>query len=126
MAGTLAAETTYFDSGDVVVTSARFIVPSQTYAIRNVTSVQFVIIPPSRFWAIVMVLLGLVAAIGMASFWPVVILIIPAAIIMLLQQPMYAVLLSSASGESRALQSMSSEYVKSVVDALNQAIVGQA
>ena len=34
-------ETTFFEQGNVKVTNARFIVPSQTYAMSDITSVKF-------------------------------------------------------------------------------------
>lgn len=125
MAETQTTEMVYFDSGDVKVTNARFIVPAQTYAMRNVTSVAFGAFAPNRFWPLVWIIVGLILAVVMKSFWPVVIFILPAGFWLLLQKPMYAVMLNSASGESRALQSQDSGYVKSVVEALNQAIVAR-
>ncbi len=121
----MAVETTYFDNGKVTITSARVIVPTQTYAMSGITSVKFVEKKPQRLWPIGLLLAGFLLAksIPGASIWHFVMLIAPGLIWLLIQRTMYSVQLSSSSGESKALTSKYGDFVKNVVKAINQAIV---
>ena len=115
-------EKVYFnDSKDrAVVTSARFIVPDATFAIAGVTSVKQKTQRPPRLLGVLLILLALFAfsfgvGLGMAFVvagaacfaWPA----------------KHSVLLSSASGESRALTSTDVVFIRGVIAALNKAIV---
>lgn len=120
------AEKTYFSNGNVTVTNARFIVPTQTYAMSGVTSVKYQKNPPKRIWPLLLVLIGFAAASKAgptASIWHYLMFMLPGFVWLALQRATYSIQLSSASGESRALVSKESKFIKSVVDALNQAIV---
>jgi hypothetical protein len=123
------AEESFFDEGEVKVTSARFIIPSQTYALSGVTSVKNLKEAPSKKWPIILIVIGffilalsseysgsggiifglLVAGGGIA--W------------LILSKPRYYVVLSSASGETKSLSSQDSAYISRVIAALNDAIV---
>ncbi len=77
------------------MTDARFIVGSQTYAMRGITSVKGIEITPGFFAR----LFG--------------------------ETSTFAVVLSTAGGEVRAYESKDSDLIGDVLEALNQAIVRQ-
>lgn len=52
-------ETIFFEESGVTVTSTRFIVPSQTYAMSGVTSVKLLRRNPAKKGSMVLVVLGL-------------------------------------------------------------------
>lgn len=115
------AETTYFESGEVKVTNARFISGAHTFAMNNVTSVKPFTEQPKRFWPIVMLLVGLGVAtnsigIGLA-------IVAAGAIVLYIQKTKYFVLLATSGGETKALMTHDRAYLNSVMNALNEAIV---
>lgn len=121
------AEKTYYSNGNVTVTNTRFIVPSQTYAMSGVTSVKYLKNSPNRM-APIAVLIGGFLLVAMsigasASIWHYLIFMSPGIIWLALQRTSYSIQLSSASGESRALVSKEGDFIKKVVDALNQSII---
>jgi len=120
-------ETTYFNQGNVWVTNARFIVHTQTYAMNGVTSVKQAVNMPSRFGPIVLILLGLLLSLGGAKVAIVIGLPLVGLGIFwwIKQKPTWIVVLSSSSGEHRALASQDRKFIQGVVDALNSAIVGR-
>lgn len=89
----MSNERTFFDRGNVTVTDSRFIVGSQTYAMRGITSVKGIEITPSIFAR----LFG--------------------------QKSNFAVILFTAGGEVRAIESKDSDFIGDVLEALNNAIV---
>jgi hypothetical protein len=119
-----AQEKTYYEHGQVKVTNARFIVPSQTYAMSGITSVKFYSEKPSILWPILAFFVAVVAFAGKGNIWAVGIPLI-AGVLLLLRKAKYHVVLSSASGETRALESKNKEFISSVIEGLNQAIVSR-
>lgn len=119
-----AQEKTFFEQGNVKVTNARFIVPSQTYAMSGITSVKFFTEKPSLLWPIVAFLIALLALAGNGNIWSVG---VPLAIgiLLLLRKATHHVVLSSASGETRALASKDKEFISNVISGLNEAIVSR-
>ena len=114
-------EKTFFEYEDVKVTNARFISGSQTYAMSNVTSVKAFEKKPTRFFGIMVFLIGLV----ICSNYVIVGLIISAAAAFYLynQKTVYHVMLATAGGETSALRTHQRDYLNKVVSALNEAIV---
>lgn len=123
--GKVMEEKSFFSQGNVSVSNARFIVDGQTYAMNGVTSVKTGRKAPSRWGPIIVgvvglaslgggeagaVILGLVL-IGLAIFWWVK------------QKPELSVVLSSSSGEMRALVSRDAAFINGVIEALNNAII---
>lgn len=118
-------EKAFFNQGNVSVSSARFIVDGQTYAMNGVTSVKTGRKDPSRWGPIILGIVGLVSLggaaagsvilgltlIGLAVFW------------WTKQKPELSVVLSSASGEAQALKSKDAEFINGVIEALNSAII---
>lgn len=115
-------EKTFFEHGDVKVTNARFITGAQTYAMSNVTSVKNHVEQPNRLFGIIMVLVGIVVALN-SSFGGGVVIAAIGGVVLYLQKATYHVLLTTAGGESRALETRELDYITKVVNALNEAIV---
>ncbi len=116
-------EKTFLQNATVTVTNTRFIVPGQTYAMAGVTSVRFVRIEPRRVGPLLLIALGLLfVLIPEARPVGVLLLLIGAAWIVLVKAT-FAVALTSASGEARAITNKDSQFISGIVNALNQAIV---
>ena len=110
----------------VTVTNARFITYGKTQVLAGITSVDCLVRTPSRFWPIILILIGLVLifavgsglfmgliSAGLGIFW------------LAMQKSVYIVQLESASGKVDALESKDKEFIFRVVDALNNAIVAR-
>jgi len=119
-----AQEKTFFEYGEVKVTNARFIVPSQTYAMSGITSVKFFTEKPSLLWPIVAFLIAILIGVGDGNIWSVGIPVI-IGVVLLLRKATHHAVLSSASGETRALNSKNKEFIANVIKALNQSIVSR-
>ena len=117
-------EKSFFQEGGVTVTNARFIVPSQTFAMSGITSVKAFEEKPSRVWSIIFLVVGILMALGDGDMvvWGVIIAI-AGAIGIVLQKSMYHILLTTSSGEAKALSSKNKEWINEIVAALNSAIV---
>ncbi|MDO8971871.1 MAG: DUF6232 family protein, partial [Saprospiraceae bacterium] len=99
-------EKTFLSEGGVTVTNARFIVPAQTYAMSGITSVKSFEETPSRKGAIILVVIGVLAFFAGKEAIVIGVLALAGGIAWwVLKKSMYHVLLSSASGESKALSS---------------------
>lgn len=116
-------EKTFFTDGGVTVTNARFIVPSQTYAMSGITSVKTSQELPKRLYPIICGVLGL--ALLMSSTGFAVLLIAVAAVWWFGQKTEYHVLLTTSSGEAKALSSDNGDFISKVVQALNESIVSR-
>jgi hypothetical protein len=110
----MTTETTFFDSDDIAVTNARFVVGAQTFAMRGITSVKGVEFPRSYTGPAVLILPGVVAAIASATTGGLVAALFGALAVLLLaggiwwafwRKPTYAVVLRTAGGEVTAYQS---------------------
>jgi proline racemase len=117
-------EKSFFTQGGVSVTNARFIAHGQTYAMSGVTSVKQFRQDPSRKGPIILGVIGLLAMAGGGKAVFVALLLLAGAVAWWLsQKPEFSVLLSSASGEAKALTSRDGKFISDVVNALNDAIV---
>jgi Family of unknown function (DUF6232) len=133
------AETVYFEHGDVKVTEARFIASGQTFAMKNITSIKTKSKDPNRILPMIGLVVGagfLFGAIGPAvgvgkienfnNFF--LGLAIGATLIWFCirwlrkLKPMLTIVLTTAGSEQAALQTQQPEYLRQVVEALNQAI----
>lgn len=119
-----AEEKTFFEHGGVKVTNARFIVPSQTYAMSGITSVKFFTEKPGLALPIAAFLIALVALSNNGNIWSIG---IPAlvGVALLMRKATHHVVLSTSSGETRALASKDRLFIGSVIDGLNHAIVSR-
>jgi hypothetical protein len=123
----LKREETLLEAGGVTVSTARFIVPGQTYAMSGVTSVKSLIDKPSKKGPIILIIIGLLMLFA-GSAGPVILGLVIAGLgvaWLISQKPTYIVVLSSASGETKALTSKDGAFVATVIEAVNRAIVAR-
>ena len=117
----MAEEKVFFESGDVKVTSSRFITYGKTQALAGITAVSSHYQSPNRMGPII---LGIVGLVCFAFSWLVAIILIALAVLWwVMQKTVYFVRLESASGAADALSSNDKDFIFQVVDALNDAIV---
>jgi hypothetical protein len=111
------------------VTSTRFIAGSQTFAMRNITSVESVEAEPNSKPPGYLLLLGIVfVLVGFAtsSIWCGIVglaMIAVGAYWSWKQRSTFAVVLTTAAGEVTAYQSQSRSVISAIVTALNLSIV---
>ena len=116
-------EQVFFDNNGVKVTNARFIVDANTYSIRNITSTAAWTRSQKWLWGAVLILIGL-ASLSSALVIGIIFLAV-AGLVLYLGRPVHYVRLHTSSGEVKAVKSYDIEYVKQVVQALNEAIISQ-
>jgi hypothetical protein len=120
----VSGEQVLLSENGVSVSTSRFIVSGQTYAMSGITSVKSYKSDPSRKGPIILGIIGLLLLTGELSTKIVGLLMIGGAVAWFKSlKPTYSVLLSSASGEVRALSSQDESYISRVVEALNDAII---
>ena len=118
------SENVFLETGDVKVTTARFISQGQTYAMSQITSVKASKKTPSRVGPILFILVGIIFQIFSSTVAFGALALIGGGIAwLILQKPSYVIILNSASGETEALLSKDGTYIKNVVDAINNAII---
>lgn len=115
-------EKTFFEHEDVKVTNTRFVSGGQTYAMSNVTSVKSREDEPSRVGP-GLILLFCIALFMSENYVGGVIFGAIGLFWLLKQKTTYHVMLSTSSGETSALKTHQIEYVRKVVQALNDAII---
>ncbi|NNP68981.1 DUF6232 family protein [Acinetobacter sp. Ac_5812] len=116
-------EQTLFSSGNVSVTNARFIVNNQTYAVRNITSVDKRLKKaPKLGWWICGVIFLLAGISGNNLTAVIIVGLILIGVGFLVKHKYYVVLKTSAS-ELQALESEDENYIDEVIHAINQAIL---
>jgi len=141
-AGSATGEAIYFDSGDVIVTSARIVIGAKLYSVKHITSVQTVKLRnQARFWGIIIALFGvLIVLLGLPSFFyergqgsssgiggcgcivTGVIMSVTGVSLAVFSKTKYVVRLASASGEVDALKSPDKELIAAIVGAITKAI----
>jgi len=125
----MSTERTYFQQGDVTVTSARFIVGSQTFAMRNITSVQTVETEPDSPYPGYLMMLGGALAIGGFANSSITAGILGVVIAAAggywswQQTSTFSVVLTTAAGEVSAYTSQNRKFIAATVEALNLSIV---
>lgn len=115
-------EQQFLNENGVSVSNVRFIANGQTYAMSGLTAVKtFRKDPPRK----IMLAIAAIGVIELLSGWMIFGSITLASIVIawFLKKPEFSVILSSASGENRALTSKDGEFISRVVGALNNAIV---
>lgn len=114
-------EKTFFEYEGVRVTSTRFIVDGQTFAMNNITSVKPLEQKPNRLLPGLLIAIGVLSALNGAYGGLVLSLI--GGVWWTMQKTVYHVMLHTAGGETSALKTFQREYLQKVVTALNNAIV---
>jgi hypothetical protein len=125
-----AQETTYYQAGDVHITSSRAVMGGTTYPLANISSVGVGEKPVNRSMGVIAIVLALAAiACGLSGSenagigWVVAVILIMAGVYSFVQKPDYFVKVGSAGGEQRALVSKDRAYIEKIVAALNEAII---
>ena len=116
-------EKIFFQDQNVLVTQARFIAGSKTYAMRNISSVSNHEIKKSKVWPIIMLVLALLLVFSddlqIAGF----VIGILGGLWLYGIKTEYSVRINSNSGEADGFISKDRQYIQQIVDALNEAVV---
>jgi len=125
---TAVPEQRFFDDQNILVTNARLVRGSETFAMSGITSVMsFTEIPSKKGPIILIVIGGIIFLASMQSSWRAAIfgaILLGAGIWWLRSiKNVYHVRLMTASGERDALHSHDGEYISKIVGAVNQAII---
>ena len=119
------AEKTFLNQNGVSVTNSRIIIGGQTFAMSNITSVRMIEETPSYKGPLILGAIGILpmlsgdgGGIGVG-----LLLIALAAIWAFTKKAKYFVGLMTAAGESKALNSEDQNYIGSIVQAVNDAII---
>lgn len=116
-------ETTFYQDVSVTVTQSRYVTQSKTYAMRNISSVHIFEIEKSRVMPILMIILGIPFLFSRNVFWIGLILIILGILLLFFIKNEYAVRISTNAGEANSIVSKNREYIQTIVNALNDAII---
>ena len=131
----------YTDGRDVVVTDSTLQVRKNSYKLSGITKLSFWTIRPERWPAVVLLLLGLVAAVAgylrvfseqsisdagamsanTLSLYIGVGLVILGLLSLIISKERYAVRIGTAEGEKNAVVSSKREYIAQIVDAIHSA-----
>jgi hypothetical protein len=121
-------EKIYYSDGSITITSTRAVLGGKTYAMANVTSVSLAENQEGSGCGCALLGVGALFALGglssadTAGIGVFGILLVIAGFLWM-NSTMYVVRIGSASGEANALQDRSREYIQTIVDAVNQAII---
>lgn len=118
----MPSESVYLNTEDVKVTSARIIIheTGKTYAMRLVTSVQCIEIPPDNTVAIQCIVWGCV---GLLCFGLGVIPLIIGIILLCVNRSRYALAVYTAAGQQQFLVGSDPDEIDRIVRAVNKAII---
>lgn len=133
----------YTDGRDVVVTDSTLKVKNASYRLNGITKFSFWTIKPERWPWIVLVLIGLTAAVcgylnmlppdmsiqtedgplsaNTLALWIGLGLMLIGIIAMVMTRERYAVRIGTAEGEKNAVVSTKKEYISQIVDAIHSA-----
>lgn len=133
----------YTDGHDVVVTDSTLKVKNTSYRLNGITKAAFWTIRPDRWPGVLLMLLGVVAAVcgymglvpadwslqtqsGLVSgnyiaLWLGIALFVIGGMVLLLSKERYAVRIGTAEGEKNAIVSRKREYIAQIVDAVHTA-----
>ncbi|GAA5646050.1 MULTISPECIES: DUF6232 family protein [Vibrio] len=118
-------EKMFLEAGDVSVSNSRFIVNGQTYAMSNVTSVKTGIEKANKGVGIIITLIGLITLFAIKSIGWGILIVAVGVLAFMGAKDKYSVILSTSSGESKALTSDKRNHIEDIVSALNESIVSR-
>lgn len=117
-------EKVFFQDAQVTITQSRFVSTSTTYAMRNISSVTAYHIRKSRFWQIVLILVGICCVFADREALPWgVIMVLLGAIWLFFTRDTYSVRIRTNSGESDGFVSRNRQLIQKMVDAVNEAMI---
>jgi hypothetical protein len=126
-------ERVLFEGDGIKVTDKRAILGNKTYAITNITSVQKSKKNKGQLLPFILIILGI--GLGLAALVNIkqggaclavgVVMVLIGGLLVSNAKDRYIVRLGSASGETDGLISPSEELIDTVVEAINQAIIGR-
>lgn len=123
------SEQTFLNEGGITVTNSRFIANGQTYAMSGITSVKSFKHPTSIKGPIILFAIGFLIFIGgqgsAGSILTGLLFFASAIAWLVLNKPLFSVMLSSASGETEAYSSKNENFILNVVNAINEAIIAR-
>jgi hypothetical protein len=133
----------YTDGRDVTVTDSTLKVKNTSYNLSGITKLSFWTIRPDRWPAILLLILGLTAAVlgflhmvpsdfnvqtdegvmssNTVALWVGMVLGLVGLIMLLVAKEKYAVRIGTAEGEKNAVVSRKREYIAQIVDAIHSA-----
>ncbi len=133
----------YTDGRDVVVTDSTFKVKNTAYRLNGITKLCMWTIRPDRWPAVLLMLLGIAAAVlgylgmlpsdwvvdangsplsaNVIALWSGVGLFLLGILILAVSKERYAVRIATAEGEKNALVSYRRDYISQIVDAIHSA-----
>jgi hypothetical protein len=115
-------ETTFFSNGSILVTNARFVGSSGTFAMANISSVKSNSVTSSLALPIALILVGIFALFGGAVAAGLIFLA-AGLVVAGIRKTKYKIMVNSNAGEVAALETTDSALAKQVLEALNNAIV---
>ncbi len=117
-------EKIFYQDANVLVTQSRIVAFGKTYAMRNISSVGmsensklFLKIASTIMLVFALIILYL------RDYWMGIAALGIAIIILFNARNEYVMIISSNSGDNNALSSKNRDYIQSVIDAINEAIV---
>jgi hypothetical protein len=126
----MADETSYYsDQSGVRVTDKRVIIASTTYAMANITSVSTTVEHPSKLGPVLFVVIGVCMFLGglaNTSIGAAFIGVIFGALGYFWYRgikPIWHLRIASASGETTPLHSINQQWIASIAQAINEAII---
>lgn len=120
----MADEQVFLNENGVSVSNSRMMYEGQTHAMSGITSVKSFEKKPSRTGPIILIVIGvLLLAAGKSAIIGALFFLGGGIAWWVSQKADYSVLLTSASGEAKAYSSKDGEFVRKIVNAVNEAIV---
>ena len=114
------------EENGVTVTTARLVVPRQTYAMSAITSVKSVTLKPPPYLGIVGVIGGIAVLTGEQGAMTIGFVLIGVAVVRWVRNPTrHVVVVTTAAGESHAVSSRDARFIARIIDAVNEAIVAR-
>ena len=119
----------YSDEKGVRITNSRAIFGAKTYAMANISSISMGTIAAKLMPGILVAIMGLLIIIPSASLGKVgfiifgVLVLVIGILMSTTAKATYIVKIASTSGEADAISSHDKNYIQSVVNAMNEAII---
>ena len=127
----MADETSFYsDQQGVTVTDKRVIVRNVTYALANITSVSTEVEQPNLSGPVLFVVIGVASLVLFSANTQNGFLIVVGLCLIVLgviwyrgSKPTWHLKISSASGEATPLQSANEQWIRAIVQAINEAMI---